>query len=317
MSVPSAYREPFSFTLGPWTPSPPRSTWSSSRYLRDALVELSLLAVAGGLLGAWIVLRRLAFFSHAVGTATFPGLGGGARRVLQPPRRRARAWRWATRAASSARGGAGATRATPPRRSCWWPRWPLGVILASDVLESGAAVDRLLFGTVLAVGGADLAFAAVAAAGAVAVTWRSAAPGRRGGLRPRRRAPRSGCRPRAADLLLLALVAVAAVAALPAVGALLVTSLLRGAGRGRAAVGAQRAAAAGAVGRRWRRLQARRWALPLLVARRAARPGGGRARRGGVRGGGARHAGRPADERDRGGRRPGRRLRRRARSSAT
>ena len=30
--------------------------------------------MAGGLLGAWIVLRRLAFFSHAVGTATFPGL---------------------------------------------------------------------------------------------------------------------------------------------------------------------------------------------------------------------------------------------------
>ena len=42
--------------------------------MRTALVELLLLAVAGGLLGAWIVLRRLAFFSHAVGTATFPGL---------------------------------------------------------------------------------------------------------------------------------------------------------------------------------------------------------------------------------------------------
>ena len=43
-------------------------------FLREALFELVLLAVAGGMLGAWIVLRRLAFFSHAAGSATFPGL---------------------------------------------------------------------------------------------------------------------------------------------------------------------------------------------------------------------------------------------------
>ena len=33
-----------------------------------------LLAVPAGVLGTWIVLRRLAFFTHAVGTASFPGL---------------------------------------------------------------------------------------------------------------------------------------------------------------------------------------------------------------------------------------------------
>ena len=43
-------------------------------FLREALVEVLLLGAAGGLLSAWIVLRRLAFFSHAVGSATFPGL---------------------------------------------------------------------------------------------------------------------------------------------------------------------------------------------------------------------------------------------------
>src|SRR3954451_22328880 len=43
-------------------------------FMRTATVEVLLLAVAGGLLGAWIVLRRLAFFAHAVGGATFPGL---------------------------------------------------------------------------------------------------------------------------------------------------------------------------------------------------------------------------------------------------
>ena len=43
-------------------------------FLREALLELVLLAVTGGVLGAWVVLRRLAFFTHAAGSATFPGL---------------------------------------------------------------------------------------------------------------------------------------------------------------------------------------------------------------------------------------------------
>ena len=43
-------------------------------YLQRALVEMLLLAVPAGLLGTWIVLRRLAFFTHAVGTVALPGL---------------------------------------------------------------------------------------------------------------------------------------------------------------------------------------------------------------------------------------------------
>jgi hypothetical protein len=43
-------------------------------FLREALFELLLLGVTGGVLGAWVVLRRLAFFTHAVGTVAFPGL---------------------------------------------------------------------------------------------------------------------------------------------------------------------------------------------------------------------------------------------------
>src|SRR5204862_378216 len=38
------------------------------------IVEVALLAVGAGLIGTWIVLRGLAFFTHAVGTAAFPGL---------------------------------------------------------------------------------------------------------------------------------------------------------------------------------------------------------------------------------------------------
>src|SRR5437867_6307982 len=43
-------------------------------FVQRGIVELLLLSVGAGLLGTWIVLRGLAFFSHAVGTAAFPGL---------------------------------------------------------------------------------------------------------------------------------------------------------------------------------------------------------------------------------------------------
>src|ERR671915_705416 len=43
-------------------------------FVQRGLVEVLILAIPAGLLGTWIVLRGLAFFSHAVGTATFPGL---------------------------------------------------------------------------------------------------------------------------------------------------------------------------------------------------------------------------------------------------
>ena len=43
-------------------------------FVQRGLVEILILAVPAGLLGTWIVMRGLAFFSHAVGTAAFPGL---------------------------------------------------------------------------------------------------------------------------------------------------------------------------------------------------------------------------------------------------
>src|SRR4051812_49796581 len=43
-------------------------------FVQDALWVLLPLSVAGGVLGTWIILRGLAFYSHAVGTAAFPGL---------------------------------------------------------------------------------------------------------------------------------------------------------------------------------------------------------------------------------------------------
>ena len=193
------------------------------RFMRDALIELTLLGVAGGLLGAWIVLRRLAFFAHAVGTATFPGLvvadatgfsatlaglavalgyAGGVERA----------------------GRAGRDPGDVATALALVVTLALGVVLASDVFESGAAVDRLLFGTALGLEAADLWIAAGAAALALAATlllgraWTAAGFDADG-------ASALGLPLRAADLLLLGLIAVAAVAALPAVGALLVASL--------------------------------------------------------------------------------------------
>ena len=43
-------------------------------YVQEGLVEILLLSIPAGLIGTWIVLRGLAFYSHAIGTASFPGL---------------------------------------------------------------------------------------------------------------------------------------------------------------------------------------------------------------------------------------------------
>ena len=192
-------------------------------FMRTALLELVLLGVAGGLLGAWIVLRRLAFFAHAVGTATFPGLvvadGTGFSATVAGLVVALGYVGGVERAGRSGRDPGDVATALALVVAL-----ALGVILASDVFESGAAVDRLLFGTALGLGGADLWVAGGAAVLALAATlllgraWTAAAfdaPG----------AAALGLPLRSADLLLLGLIAVAAVAALPAVGALLVASL--------------------------------------------------------------------------------------------
>ena len=201
-------------------------------FMRTALIELALLGVAGGLLGAWIVLRRLAFFAHAVGTATFPGLvvadATGFSATLAGLAVALGFAGGVERLGSDRRGGG----APAPGRGhgdvatalALVFALALGVVLASDVYASGAAVDRLLFGTALGLDDADLWIAAGAAALALAATlllgraWTAVgfdAPG----------AGTLGVPLRMADLLLLGLIAVAAVAALPAVGALLVASL--------------------------------------------------------------------------------------------
>ncbi|HEX5911109.1 MAG TPA: metal ABC transporter permease, partial [Thermoleophilaceae bacterium] len=107
------------------------------RSTRVAAAELLLLAVAGGTLGAFVVLRRLAFYTHAVGTATFPGVVVAEAARFSP--------RLAALAVAVAYAG-GVERAGRAGRDPGGAATGLilvlalagGTILASDVFESGA-----------------------------------------------------------------------------------------------------------------------------------------------------------------------------------
>jgi len=195
-------------------------------FVQRGMVEVLILAVGAGVIGTWIVLRGLAFYAHAVGTAAFPGLvladGLGFGALL----------------------GAGGTAALVAlavgflaRREGARDRYDsltalvlvaalaLGVILASDVFHSAGNVETLLFGSRLLVDSGDLVFAAVATAivlaGAFVLEqrWLAAGfdPGSARGL---------GARSALPDGVLLALVALVAVAALSTLGALLATAIL-------------------------------------------------------------------------------------------
>jgi manganese/iron transport system permease protein len=196
-------------------------------FLREALLELVLLAITGGVLGAWIVLRQLAFFSHAAGSATFPGLVAADASGVSPTIAGiavALGYAGGVQRTGAGAGGAATRDHGEVTALLLVAALAAGVILASDVFESGAAVDRLLFGTLLGLDTADLVLSAVVAAlavgGAVGLgrTWSAV------GFDPEG-ARALGLPAGRADLLLLTLVAVAAVAAIPAVGALLVTAI--------------------------------------------------------------------------------------------
>lgn len=193
-------------------------------FLRTATVEVLLLAVAGGLLGAWIVLRRLAFFSHAVGGATFPGLVVADATGLRPIAAAAAVALAYAGGVHRAGSRTGARAADAVTGLLLVAALALGVVLASDVFESGARVDNLLFGTLLGLDAGDQMAAGVAAVVAVAATlllgpaWLASGFDREG-------ARTLGAPVAATDALLLVLVALATVTALPAVGALLTTAL--------------------------------------------------------------------------------------------
>ncbi len=191
-------------------------------FVQRGLIEILILAVPAGLLGTWIVLRGLAFFSHAVGTATFPGLvlaGGLGFAAPLGAFGAAVAFAAGATALRGRRAGQDAVVALV-LVGCL----ATGVILASDVFGSGSNVETLLFGSLLLVDGGDLVLAAAAAAATLLASALIGQHWLRAGFDPAL-ADANGPGARLFDAVLLGLVALAMVAALTVVGALLVTAL--------------------------------------------------------------------------------------------
>src|SRR4051794_35838794 len=193
-------------------------------FAQRALWVLIPLAIAGGILGTWIVLRGLAFYSHAVGTAAFPGLvladglgfaaplgALGAAVVLAVG-----VW-LVTRSRLTSADSATAIVLV----GCL----ATGVILASDVFASGSNIETLLFGSLLVIDDGDIALAIGVAALTVVLTLALGPRWLARGFDPDH-ARTLGAGARALDAVLLGTVALVAVAALSVVGALLATALL-------------------------------------------------------------------------------------------
>src|SRR3954471_983775 len=192
--------------------------------MQRALVELLLLAVPAGVLGTWIVLRRLAFFTHAVGTVTFPGLVvAGAWGVA--PQLTALAAALGFGAAQERLGRARRLAPDAATGLLLVGALALGVVLASDVYESGAGVDTLLFGSLIGLSDRDLWFTGAVAGAAALLNIALARHWLATGFEPGS-ARALGLRPAMADRLLLVGIAGGAVVALDAVGVLLVTVIL-------------------------------------------------------------------------------------------
>jgi ABC-type Zn uptake system ZnuABC Zn-binding protein ZnuA/ABC-type Mn2+/Zn2+ transport system permease subunit len=192
-------------------------------FVQRGLLEILILAVPAGLLGTWIVVRGLAFFSHAVGTAAFPGLVLADGLGFAPPLgalAAALAFTVANAAIGRGRDRGRDSVIALVLVGCL----AAGVILASDVFSSGANVETLLFGSLLLIDGGDIRLAALAAAatllasGLLGQHWLAHGfdPDTGGSGRTERQL---------ADAALLGLIALASVATLAIVGALLLGAL--------------------------------------------------------------------------------------------
>ena len=196
----------------------------SYAFAQRGVLEVLLLSLGAGLLGTWIVARGLAFYSHAVAAAAFPGLVLAAGLGFAP---------MLGALGTGAIFALGIGQLSTRRRAAYDALTALalvgalafGIALASNVFHSGSDVDSLLFGSLFALEardlllGAGVALAALAGTALLGPRWLAVGFDAEG-------AHAVGVRSRLPDLVLLALVALAAVSALAAVGSLLATALL-------------------------------------------------------------------------------------------
>lgn len=193
-------------------------------FVQRGMLELAALSVGAGLLGTWIVLRGLAFFSHAVGAAAFPGL------VLADGLGFAAPLGALGAALLFAAGVGGLARARGGRYDnltalVLTGALALGVLLASDVFHSGTGVETLLFGSLFLVEPRDVALAAAASVAALAASLALGPVWLASGFDDES-ARMLGLRRRGQDAALLVLIALIVVASLSAVGALLAAAVL-------------------------------------------------------------------------------------------
>lgn len=192
--------------------------------MQRAAIEIALLAPLAGLLGAQIVLRRLAFYGHSVGAAAFPGV------VVAGPAG-IPVWLGALAAAGGfaamlerLRRPPGAVATDAATALLLVAALAVGVLLASDVFHTDAEAERALFGSLLAIGPEQLRFSTVALALTLLAALRFRPAWLAGGFDPA--SSRSLGLPAGADLALVVVIAVAAVASIDAAGSLLVAAIL-------------------------------------------------------------------------------------------
>jgi zinc/manganese transport system permease protein len=193
-------------------------------FMVNTWITASLVAVASGLVGYFVVLRNATFAAHALPLGTFPGAAAAALLGINP------LWGLLAFAAAGVAGIAGLGRR---QRNDVATALTLIVLLGLGTLflslsrQYAQGVEALMFGEVLGVSGAEVA--------PVALMTLLVAAGVFGGFRPLLLSAASpdlaaarGAAPGAVQLLFLSLLALTTAIALPVVGALLVFSLIVG-----------------------------------------------------------------------------------------
>lgn len=193
-------------------------------FMQRALAAVLLLAIPAGLLGTWVVTRRLAFMTHAVGHATFPALVIAALAgwslfgaSLVAAVLLALGLTWLAQRPELSNGVAVAIVLS----ACL----AIGAVLVSNITDPGVRANGLLFGSLLAIGWDEVLRTGVVAALAVAATvvfgrdLAAATFHRELAIADRRRV-------RLVDLVLMVLLAGTVAVSVRAVGSLLVAALL-------------------------------------------------------------------------------------------
>lgn len=205
---------------------PPLFELFAAAFMQRALLAGVLVAVICAVVGTWVVLRGMAFLGEAMAHGMLPGIAV-ATLVGAPPMLGAAASAAAMSAGIGLLQRRGRISADTGIGLLFVASLALGVIIVSASRSFATDATAILFGDILATTTGDIVILAVVAA----VTLIAAVLGHRAFVAltfDPRHAQLLGLHPRAAQVLLVALVTLAVVAAYQAVGSLLVVGMLLG-----------------------------------------------------------------------------------------